>query len=288
MTNYGSLFRPALLTVVAMLAFAANSVLCRLALGGGAIDAASFTSIRIIAGAIILILLTARGSIPISWQPPAWQSVVSLFLYMVFFSFAYLTLAAGTGALVLFGAVQLTMFIVAMRQGELFSLTSWFGLALAIAGLIYLVSPGVTAPDPIGAALMTIAGVAWGVYSLLGRGVKNPLQATMSNFIYTLPLAIIITLVFMNDINTSQYGIALAVMSGAIASGCGYTIWYAALPRLTASSAATVQLTVPAIAAIGGVIFLSEDITPRLIVASIATLGGVALVLTQRTKKPAS
>ena len=201
---------------------------------------------------------------------------------MAFFSFAYLSLSAGTGALILFGAVQLTMFIVAMRGGEQFSLRSWAGLTLAIFGLVYLVSPGVTAPDPFGAVLMAIAGIAWGFYSLLGRKAADPVEATAYNFIYSVPLVIITSLVFMGDLHGSPNGVVLAAASGAIASGLGYVIWYAALRGLTATRAATVQLSVPVIAAFGGVILISEQLTVRLLLASIATLGGVALVLAQR------
>ena len=204
---------------------------------------------------------------------------------MVFFAYAYLSLSAATGALILFGAVQLTMFIAALRAGEHFAPLSWFGLCLAVFGLIYLVLPGVTAPDPLGAALMTVAGVSWGFYSLLGRHAPNPLEATDNNFIFSLPLAMDVNLVFMDDTHTSTPGFALAAASGAIASGLGYVVWYAALRGLTASRAAIVQLSVPAIAAFGGVVFLAEEISLRLLLASTATLGGIALVLAQRARK---
>jgi drug/metabolite transporter (DMT)-like permease len=276
--------RTVLLTAVAMLAFAANSLLCRLALGAGSIDAATFTSVRVISGAVALglIMLMRRGG----GRPSAdWRAVVALFGYMAFFSFAYLSLSAGTGALILFGAVQLTMFIFALRAGEHFTLLSWGGLGMAIVGLIYLVSPGVTAPDPYGAVLMAIAGVAWGFYSLRGRGAVDPLAASAGNFIYSVPLAAMLSLFFWRDFNASSTGLALAVASGALASGCGYVIWYAALPGLTATRAATVQLSVPVIAAFGGVLLLSEPVTLRLIVASAVTLGGVAIVLAQRAAK---
>lgn len=206
-----------------------------------------------------------------------------LFTYMAFFSFAYLSLSAGTGALILFGAVQLTMFIVALRNGEQFRFLSWTGLTLAILGLVYLISPGLTAPDPLGAVLMAIAGIAWGFYSLLGRRVADPLEATANNFIYSVPLVIIVSFFFAGDFNSTSSGLALAMASGAIASGLGYVIWYAALRGLTATAAATVQLSVPVIAALGGVLLLSEPITLRLLLASAATLGGVAIVLSQRS-----
>ncbi len=275
-----------LLTVIALIAFAANPLLCRLALGQQLIDAASFTSVRIISGAVTLALIMLprwrrhrRGSVN-------WWSVSMLFIYMVFFSFAYLSLSAGTGTLLLFGAVQLTMFIAAMRDGERFTLLSWVGFLLASIGLIYLVSPGITSPDPLGAALMVVAGVAWGGYSLLGRSVSDPLESTALNFIYSVPLAIIVALLFMNDFHYTWIGLSLAAASGAIASGLGYAVWYAALRGLTASRAATVQLSVPTIAAFGGIVFLSETASLRLIVASVLTLGGIAIVLAQRS--PAS
>jgi drug/metabolite transporter (DMT)-like permease len=204
---------------------------------------------------------------------------------MVFFAYAYLSLSAATGALILFGAVQLTMFIAALRAGERFTPLSWVGLFLAVLGLVYLVLPGVTAPDPAGAALMSVAGISWGFYSLLGRNVADPLEATANNFIFSLPLAILVSLLFMGDIHFSPPGIGLAAASGAIASGMGYVAWYAALRGLTASRAAIVQLSVPAIAAFGGVVFLAEEITLRLLLASAATLGGIALVLAQRARR---
>lgn len=276
-----------ILTACAMLAFAANSVLCRQALGDGHIDAASFTSLRVISGALTLFLIVLIKGNRLSRSDGNWKNAIMLFTYMIFFSFAYISLGAGTGALVLFGAVQLTMFIYALKSGEYFSLLSWAGLLVAIAGLIYLVSPGLHAPNLFGTGLMIIAGIAWGLYSLAGRGTKKPLEATAMNFIYSIPFVICVSLSFMNDFNINSSGILLAIASGAIASGCGYVIWYAALPLLKATQAATVQLSVPAIAALGGVLFLSEEITTRLIIASVATLGGVALVLSQRNKKPA-
>ena len=268
-----------------MLAFAANSLLCRLALGQQLIDAASFTAVRVICGAAILGLMVLPR-----WRAKRranvdWRSVAMLFVYMAFFSFAYLSLSAGSGALILFGAVQVTMFVVALRAGEHFPLWSWSGLTMAILGLVYLVSPGVTAPNPGGALLMTIAGVAWGGYSLLGKGAADPLEATANNFIYSVPAVVIVSLLFMTDFHSSPSGLALAAASGAIASGLGYVIWYAALRRLTVTRAATVQLSVPVIAAFGGVILISEPITPRLLLASAATLGGVAIVLTQRMRQ---
>ena len=276
-----------ILTATAMLAFAANSILCRLALGQGLIDAASFTAVRVISGAVVLSVILWLRQKPVQ-TAANWRSVVALFAYMASFSFAYLTLAVGTGALMAFGAVQLTMFTVALRSGEQFSMLSWAGLALAFAGLVYLVSPGLTAPDPLGAALMVIAGIAWGFYSLLGRAAADPVEATAWNFIYSVPLVIVTSLFFSGDFQVSITGVTLAVASGAIASALGYVIWYTALRGLRATTAATVQLSAPVIAAFGGVILLSEHMTLRLVLASALTLGGVALVLGQRAaSKPA-
>ena len=271
------------LTLVAMFAFAANSLLCRMALGEGLIDAASFTTARVISGAFTLSLILLPRWRTRSRSPVNWRSAIMLFTYMAFFSFAYLSLSAGTGALLLFGAVQLTMFAVAFRSGEHFPGLSWIGLALAVFGLVCLVSPGLTAPDPLGAVLMAIAGVAWGVYSLLGKNVADPLEATASNFILSVPLVVLVSLVFQGDFQITLKGLVLAFASGSVASGLGYVIWYAALKGLTTTRAATVQLSVPIIAAIGGVILLSEQVTFRLLLASVATLGGIALVLMQRT-----
>ena len=270
-----------------MLAFAANSLLCRLALGQELIDAASFASARVVSGAVFLTLIVLPRWKVSGRQATDWRAVFALFAYMASFSFAYLSLAAGTGALILFGAVQLTMFIVALRNGEHFAMLSWCGLALAISGLVWLVSPGVTAPDRVGAALMAIAGIAWCAYSLLGRGHADPLQATANNFIYCVPLVLIVSAIFIKDFHFTTVGLGVAVASGTIASGLGYVIWYAALPGLTATRAATVQLSVPAIAALGGALWLSEEITLRLLLASAATLGGVWIVLAQRSRSAA-
>ncbi|MBT5559559.1 MAG: DMT family transporter [Proteobacteria bacterium] len=274
--------RTAILTIAAMFAFAANSLLCRLALGDGLIDAASFTTVRLLSGALVLLLITLPR-----WRSHGrpvfdWRFSAALFTYMAFFSFAYLSLSAGTGALLLFGAVQLTMFSAAMLSGERLSLPSWGGLALTVFGLIYLLSPGVAAPDPTGAILMLVSGIAWGSYSLLGRKVTDPLQATANSFVFAIPVALLVSAVFIGEFHSTRNGLILAVASGAIASGLGYVIWYAALRGLAATHAATVQLSVPVVAALGGIVFLSEQITLRLIFASVAILGGIMIVLTQR------
>ncbi len=286
-------WRIAVLTIIAMLAFAANSLLCRLALGAGNIDAASFASLRMISGAVMLaLILRVRGSRVTAGGMAALLGAVKpasmLFLYMVCFSFAYLSLGAGTGALILFGAVQLTMFAVALLGGERFSVLSWMGLALAFAGLVYLVLPGLHAPDPLGVLLMTVAGLAWGFYSLIGRGATDPLLATARNFLVAVPAVLAVSLIALllapGSSHVETHGVLLAIASGALASGCGYVVWYALLPHLSAMRASTLQLSVPAIAAVGGVLFLGEALTARLVLAAAATLGGVALVLAQRSR----
>ena len=270
-------------TATAMLAFAANSLLCRLALAGGGIDPASFGAVRVVSGALALALIVRlrAGSAPAGGD---WLSATMLFAYVAFFSFAYVSLPAGTGALILFGAVQLTMFGWALRGGERFTMPAWSGLALAAAGLVYLVLPGVSAPPLLGAALMALAGAAWGVYSLRGRGAPDPLRATAGNFLRAAPLALVSWLPFMGVAHADPAGIGLAVVSGALTSGVGYALWYTALRGLTAMRAATVQLSVPVMTAFGAVLLLGEAVTMRLVLASLAVLGGIALVLARRGK----
>ena len=276
--------RTVTLTTIAMIAFAANSLLGRQALGQQLIDAASYTAIRIVSGAFMLAVISASRS---RTEPlrPDWPAVAALSCYMVFFSFAYITLAAGTGALLLFGAVQLTMFGAALRRGERFTALSWVGLGIAFTGLVYLVAPGVTSPDPLGATLMFIAGVAWGAYSLFGAGATDPLRATAGNFIFAVPVAALVAAAFVARLDLSPAGVALAVASGAITSALGYAVWFAALRGLNAGQAATVQLSVPVVAAIGGALLLAEQLTLRLGIASALTLGGIALVLAQRSRQ---
>lgn len=282
-----SLVQTGLLTVFTMFAFAANSILCRLALGAATIDAASFSAVRLISGAATLWLIVhgIRGQRAIG-KSGTWTSASMLFLYAVAFSFAYISLNAGTGALILFGAVQVTMIAAGLRSGERLHLLQWLGLLMALGGLVYLVSPGLTAPSPIGSLLMTVAGIAWGIYSLRGRGISNPVAVTADNFMRTVPLVIAVTVLFLPKVHLSLSGMMWAVVSGAVASGMGYVLWYAALRGLTATRAATVQLSVPVLAALGGVMFLSEHITLRLVIASIATLGGVALAVLTRERVP--
>jgi drug/metabolite transporter (DMT)-like permease len=274
--------RTLLLTAFAMLAFAANSLLCRLALQQPIIDPASFGSIRLASGALVLGLIVRLQAGHGTPARPDWPAAAMLFAYVACFSFAYLTLSAGTGALILFGAVQVTMIGAGLRAGEQFRPVAWGGLLLAVGGLVYLVSPGLSAPPLVGAVLMAVAGVAWGGYSLRGRGVPDPLAATAGNFLRATPLAIGLSLLTVGGAHATLPGAALAVASGALTSGIGYVVWYAALTGLTAMRAATVQLSVPPIAALGGALLLGETITPRLALASAAILGGIALVLTSR------
>lgn len=271
------------LTCIALVAFAANSLLCRLALESGEIDAASFTTFRLLSGAIALTLILAFRDRQLRFSRPKPKPIAALFAYMIFFSFAYQTLGAATGALLLFGAVQLTMLAVAMAGGERFSLGSWIGFFSAISGVLYLIAPGVSAPDLTGAALMIAAGIGWGAYSLFGRKATDPLAETAANFLYALPLATVVNLAAHADTTLSGEGVLLAVASGALASGLGYAVWYAALPKLPASRAATVQLSVPILTAIGGVLFLAEPISTRLLLASLLTLGGVGVVVAQQS-----
>lgn len=267
--------------MIALLAFAANSLFCRLALGGGQIDAASFTLVRIVSGAVSLIVICAlqKKAGRALWRPDA-LSVAALFGYAAPFSFAYRELSVGTGALLAFGAVQATMIGVGLFRGERPAPAEWLGLLIALGGLGWLVLPGLTAPPLRGAILMMLAGVAWGIYSLRGRRTGgDPLQTTAANFIWSVPLAVALPFASPEVEHFTSRGMLWAILSGAIASGVGYAVWYSVLPKLTATRAATVQLTVPVIAAAGGVIFLSETISTRLIIASALVLGGVALAI---------
>jgi drug/metabolite transporter (DMT)-like permease len=269
------------LTTLAMIAFAANSLLCRAALASGAIDAASFTALRVVSGAALLgFLLLWPPRRRLSFSVPM---ALMLFVYMLGFSLAYESLTAATGALLLFGAVQLTMLGWALRSGEVFGWVRWAGMTLALGGLVYLLLPGVTAPDPTGAALMITAGMAWGIYSLLGRGSRDPLADTAGNFLLAVPLGLLAwTLVpAFGDmtVKVTGSGVLLALASGALASGLGYVLWYAALPGLGAGRAATVQLSVPVLAGLGGALLLSEPLSARLLLAGAIVLGGIALAL---------
>jgi len=270
-----------LLTVVAMIAFAANSLLCRMALREAHIDAASFTAIRLASGALMLWLIVCLrgGSVG---RHGSWSSAMALFAYAAGFSFACVTLPAAAGALLLFGAVQATMIGYGLWHGERLNLTQSSGLVVACSGLIGLMLPGVSAPPLGGALLMIVAGLAWGIYSLRGRGGTNAIESTAGNFMRALPFAAVLSLLMLSRVALDLAGIEYAIASGALASGLGYAVWYAALPGLRATNAATVQLSVPVIAGLGAVAFLDEPISLRLVVSSLAILGGIALVITAR------
>ena len=279
--------RTLVLTALAMTAFAGNSLLCRLALKNTVIDAASFTAIRMVSGALVLWLVT-RQFRPSQPGKGNWLSALALFAYAAAFSFAYVSLPTGTGALLLFGAVQATMIGYGIWSGERLRALQLAGLALALGGLSGLLLPGVSAPPLAGSALMISAGIAWGIYSLRGKGAGDPTRVTAGNFLRAAPLAIALSLcVFLvKGASLDAAGFCYAVASGALTSGIGYAIWYTALPALKATTAATVQLSVPVIAALGGIAFLGEPVTLRLVLASSAILGGIALVLLQKRAGP--
>lgn len=267
------------LTLAALVAFAANSILCRIALGNGAIDAASFSTIRLTSGAAVLWMLSASRRPAASLTTPAWTSAFWLLLYAVSFSFAYLRLTTAVGALILFGFVQLTMLAASLRSGAQPPPLQYLGIAAAGVGLVYLMWPGLAAPDLLGAGLMALAGVAWGVYSLRGRSTDNPLAHTTLNFARAVPFAMAINLSMMGRTHVESAGAWLAIASGSVTSGVGYVIWYAALKGLTRLRAAVVQLVVPVLAALGGVLFLSEAVSMRLVVSASLVLGGVGVAL---------
>lgn len=280
---------PYALTALAMLAFAGNSVLCRLALYTTPVDAATFTGVRLVAGALALRLVVrgcARGRGRADPSAGSWLSATALFVYAAAFSFAYVVLPTGTGALLLFGAVQLTMIGYGLWRGERFATGQVLGFAAALGGFVYLLLPGLSAPPLGDAALMVAAGVAWGVYSLRGRGSSDPAAVSAGNFLRTLPLVAALALAALltpiTELQLDAMGILYAALSGALTSGLGYLVWYAALPSLRATVAATVQLSVPVLAALGGGVFIGEPVTPRLVLTALAILGGVALVLRAR------
>jgi drug/metabolite transporter (DMT)-like permease len=270
-----------LLTAITMVAFAANSVLCRMALKRTSIDPASFTLVRIVAGAVMLWVLTSiaghKGA-----RAGNWISAAALLGYAAAFSFAYVSLPVGTGALLLFGAVQGTMIVRGFIAGERMNAAQITGFAIAVVGLIVLVLPGISAPPLIGALLMAGAGVCWGVYSLRGRRSSDPLATTAGNFLRAVPFAVVVSLLYLRSTRLDLAGIGFAVLSGALASGVGYAIWYAALRGLTATRAAVVQLSVPVIAALGGVAILGERITLRLAISAVAVLGGIAVFVFEK------
>lgn len=270
-----------IMTLLAMLAFAGNSLLCRLALKTTSIDAASFTGIRLLSGALILLLITGIGRKKISGGGD-WLSAFALFCYAAGFSFAYLRLSAATGALLLFVAVQASMIGYGIYRGERLRKWQVCGLALALSGLIVLLLPGMSAPPMSSAWMMMLAGIAWGIYSLRGKSATDAITVTTGNFFRAIPFAILLWCFFFAEVSLDKAGIIYAIGSGALASGLGYAIWYTALPALKTSTAASVQLSVPAIAALGGIVLLDEYASLRLLFASIAILAGIALVVLRK------
>ena len=292
-----SRLRLVVLVSTAMLAFAGNSLLCRMALKHAAIDAASFTAIRLLSGACMLWLVVRLTRDKAASHPEgrplpgSWLSACALFVYAAAFSFAYVSMSAATGALLLFGSVQATMIGYGVWRGERLRKLQWAGISLALAGLVTLMLPGLASPAPLASLSMISAGAAWGVYSLRGKSAANPAQntsteVTAGNFLRTVPMALALTLVMRllmaDGLRPDPAGMAYAVVSGALASGLGYAIWYQALPALKATHAATVQLSVPVIAALGGVLLLGESLTGPLVLASFTILGGIALVIVQK------
>ncbi len=276
-------FKTVTLTLLAMIAFAGNSLLCRLALKETAIDAASFTTVRMLAASLALGLLI--GFRPNVYRSSGnWPSAFALFAYAAGFSFAYLKLSTGTGALLLFGAVQATMIGVGVYNGE--RLVGWrlMGFVLALGGLVVLLFPGLSAPPLLSALSMLGAGIAWGIYSLRGKGVGSPVAATAGNFLRTLPLTACLSLLMFRQLSVDNAGLVYAALSGALTSGIGYAIWYQVLPSLRSTTAATVQLSVPMLAAVGGILLLGEPLGWRLLAASVAILVGILLVIHQKPR----
>ncbi len=268
------------LTSLALIAFAGNSILCRLALGDNEIDAVSFTWIRLLSGVLVLLLILKLSRFNcVSTSKGSWKASFMLFLYAIAFSFAYLSLNTGTGALILFASVQITIIVAELVTGKKLLPVEWLGAFIAFLGFVYLVIPGLSTPSLTGFILMTVSGVAWGFYTLAGRGSQNPLGDTTYNFVRTLPFVLILGLVSIQDSRLSTEGVILAVVSGGVTSGIGYMIWYIALAGLSGTQSAVVQLLVPVIAAIGGVLFTNETLSMRLVLSSLMILGGILTLI---------
>jgi len=273
------------LSAVALIAFAGNSVLCRLALSDNAIDPAGFTIIRLLSGVLALwpLLLLSQGKAAYE-KSGSWLSALMLFAYAILFSYAYVSIDTATGALILFGAVQLTLVLISLLKGNRLSVAEFSGVGLALAGFVYLVLPELQKPSLSGFIMMSIAGIAWAMYTVGGQGSNNALRDTAFNFLRTVPLLIVLLIISLNSFSFTTYGLGLAIASGAITSGLGYAIWYAAFPSLSTTQAAVIQLFVPVIAAFGGVLFASEVITLRLMIAAALVLGGIMLVIMAKRK----
>ena len=269
------------LTLLVLLAFAGNSILCRLALRATSIDPATFTSVRLLSGALVLWVLVSTFRRNVRGKGN-WGSALALLAYAAALSYAYIDLPTGLGALLLFAAVQVTMIGHALTHGERLQVVQWLGFALAIAGLVGLLLPGLTAPPLIGSTLMLASGVAWGVYSLRGKGAGDPTRVTAGNFMRAVPIALLLSLLTLGQMQWDATGVLYAVISGGITSGLGYSLWYMVLPHLRSTTAASLQLSVPVIASLGGVLFVGEALTLRLVLAAIAILGGIALVIRGR------
>jgi len=283
-------------TSLALIALAGNSVLCRLALGNDIIDAASFTIIRLVSGIAVLILILfinkglhfSRGSpaniltVTDKKSAGSWLASLMLFIYAITFSYAYISLDTGTGALILFGAVQISMIMMGLLSGNKLHYSEWLGVGTAFIGLVYLVIPSLSTPSITGFILMAISGTAWAVYSLLGRASTNPIDDTAYNFLRTLPFIFILALFTYEQLEITPQGLWLAVISGAITSGIGYVLWYIALRGLSVTQAAVIQLSVPILAALGGILFVNELVSLRFIISSTLVLGGILIVVTGR------
>ena len=276
----------------ALIAFAGNSVLCRLALGQGLIDAASFTAIRLLAGAVTMLiigLIAFRGNNQSIVQTlkaqntlKAWLASVMLFTYAATFSYAYISLQTGAGALILFGMVQLSMIVIGALYGNKLHFVEWLGIGVAFAGVVYLVSPDLASPSLLGFVLMAVSGVTWAIYTLLGRGSIQPIMDTAVNFLRTIPMVIVLVLLTLHTIEVTSLGVIYAVVSGAVASAMGYSIWYFVLKDISVTQAAVVQLSVPILAALGGIVFVDELISRQFVIASIVVLSGIGMVILGR------
>ncbi|MET1219045.1 MAG: DMT family transporter [Glaciecola sp.] len=277
-----------IMSIIALIAFAANSVLCRLALHETDIDPASFTTVRLVSAAFmlsIIVLFSVKGtSTKTFFAQGSWSGSIALFVYAAAFSLAYIELTAATGALILFGMVQVAMLSISFAQGQRFTRWQWLGFSLAIVGLLLLFLPSASNPDVLSACLMAIAGVAWGVYSILGKGVSQPLLMTCGNFVRSIPLTLVLSVLWLTHFQVDALGLWYAVLSGALASGLGYAVWYGVLPSIPGTQAATLQLAVPVIATVGGIVLLDESLTTMFVLASISILGGIGLVL--KASKP--